>query len=423
MQNGSRRELARELVLVISLALMFGFVGLNRAGIGYVMPPIVQEFRLEYWQAGLLVAGTSLGWAISAWLSGCVSDRLGRKNIYLIGMYGAAALSGLVGLTWNFLSLFIVRDLLGLGDGVSLTTGQGTIAERTNPLRRALYQGIFIGGYNLFGLSLGAFIITHLATAFGWRWVFPLIGLAGAILTTAMIFILPRDLPASERQAAGELTPSSFFKDVKEVFGVRGMAFSTAGFTLGLAWLGLHLAFSTLFLTRVRGYSLNDAGSLLALSSFIGLSGVLIVPAIADSLGRKPAVILAALVAGVGFLLFPLVALPEPVLLVLLTLSVLGTGGIFSLLGATVPSELTPLRKGAAIGVSNLFAATLGITISPIIGGALADVFGLVVPLVLAGVFLVVIAPLMLAVPETAPRVLARRGTTHPEAPQEALPA
>ena len=30
--------------LVISLALMFGFVGINRVGIGYVRPPIVQEF-------------------------------------------------------------------------------------------------------------------------------------------------------------------------------------------------------------------------------------------------------------------------------------------------------------------------------------------------------------------------------------------
>jgi hypothetical protein len=42
-----RHPQAHDWVLVISLALMFGFVGLNRAG-------------------------TSLGGAISAWLSGCV---------------------------------------------------------------------------------------------------------------------------------------------------------------------------------------------------------------------------------------------------------------------------------------------------------------------------------------------------------------
>jgi MFS family permease len=245
-----------EWTLVISLALMFGFVGLNRVGIGYVMPPIVQEFHLQFWQAGLLVSGTSIGWALSAWLSGSISDRLGRKKVYIVGMYAASGISALIGLTWNFLSLFILRDLLGLGDGVSLATGQGTIAERTNPNRRALYQGIFTGGYSLFGLALGAFIITHMATAFGWRLVFPIIGVLGVCFTTVMIFIMPPDLPASARQAAGRLHPGAFFQDLKEILSSRGMASTTLAFTLGLAWLGLNIAFYALFLTQVRGYSL-----------------------------------------------------------------------------------------------------------------------------------------------------------------------
>src|SRR5579864_7968039 len=100
-----RQGATYEWVLVISLALVFGFVGLNRVGIGYVMPLVVQEFHLEFWQAGLLVSGTSLGWAISAWLSGSVSDRVGRKNVYLIGMYAASAISAILGLAWNFLVL------------------------------------------------------------------------------------------------------------------------------------------------------------------------------------------------------------------------------------------------------------------------------------------------------------------------------
>jgi MFS family permease len=388
---------------------MFGFVGLNRAGIGYVLPPIVQEFHLEFWQAGLLVSGTSLAWAVSAWLSGCVSDRIGRKNVYLIGMYGAAAISGLFGLAWNFLSLFILRDLLGFGDGVSLATGQGTIAERTNPNRRALFQGIFTGGYNLFGLALGAFIITHLTTAFGWRLVFPIIGVFGALMTTAMIFILPPDLPATEREAAGALKPSSFLNDLKEILGTRGMPFVTIGFTLGLAWLGLYLAFAALFLTRVRGFSLNEVGDILAVSSAVGLSGVLIIPAIADNVGRRPAGIVAALAAGVGFLAFAILPLPGPMLMVVLALTAMGAGGLNSLTGATMPSELVPWRRGAAIGICNLFAATLGITVSPIIGGILADRFGLVVPVVLAAACQFAAVVVLLGVPETAPRVLARR--------------
>jgi MFS family permease len=183
----------------------------------------------------------------------------------------------------------------------------------------------------------------------------------------------------------------------------------TIGFTLGLAWLGLYLAFAALFLTRVRGFSLNEVGDILAVSSAVGLSGVLIIPAIADNVGRRPAGIVAALAAGVGFLAFAILPLPGPMLMVVLALTAMGAGGLNSLTGATMPSELVPWRRGAAIGICNLFAATLGITVSPIIGGILADRFGLVVPVVLAAACQFAAVVVLLGVPETAPRVLARR--------------
>jgi MFS family permease len=81
---------------------------------------------------------------------------------------------------------------------------------------------------------------------------------------------------------------------------------------------------------------------------------------------------------------------------------------------------LVPHRRGAAIGVCNLFAATLGITLSPIIGGILADNFGLIVPVTLSGLVWLVVIAMMLPLPETAPRVLARRQVA-PAGSQEAV--
>jgi len=422
MDERSKQGPVYEWTLVISLALMFGFVGLNRVGIGFVLPPIVQEFHLEFWQAGLLVSGTSLAWAVSAWLSGCVSDRVGRKNVLVIGMYAASAISAILGTAWNFLSLFIFRDLLGFGDGVSLTTGQSTIAERTNPHRRALYQGIFNGGYSLLGLGFGAYIITHLSTAFGWRWVFTIVAVFGVIITTWLIFVLPKDLPASARSGAGQLNASSFFKDLKEILGAPGMARVTLCSTLGLGWLGLNIAFNALFLTQVRGYSLNDAGSILSISAVIGVSGVIFVPGVADRLGRKVAGIIASIGAGVCFLIFALVPMPTVATVIVLTLGSICASGLSPLTLATLPSELVPLRRGAAIGVANLFAASFGITLSPIIGGFLADHSSLIVPVVLGGLCQLGIAPILQGIPETAPRILARRLETQPSAVEGAMP-
>jgi MFS family permease len=96
-------------------------------------------------------------------------------------------------------------------------------------------------------------------------------------------------------------------------------------------------------------------------------------------------------------------------LMVVLALTALGSNGLISLTGATMPYERVPWRRGVAIGICNLFAATLGITVSPIIGGILADRFGLVVPVVLAAACELAAVVVLLGVPETAPCVLARR--------------
>jgi MFS family permease len=98
VEDRGKHRLVYEWSLVIVLALMWGFVGLNRAGIGYIMPAIVPEFHLEFWMAGLLVSGTSIAWAVSAWASGCISDRIGRKPVLVVGMYAASFFSALFGL-------------------------------------------------------------------------------------------------------------------------------------------------------------------------------------------------------------------------------------------------------------------------------------------------------------------------------------
>ena len=75
----------------------------------------------------------------------------------------------------------------------------------------------------------------------GWRWTFPLVGVFGALVTTWMIFILPKELPATVREGAGKLNGSVFVRDLREILGTRGMPFATLAFTLALAWLGYAL--------------------------------------------------------------------------------------------------------------------------------------------------------------------------------------
>jgi MFS family permease len=182
-----------ELSLVISLALVWGYVGLNRTGIGFILPPIVDD---------------------------------------------STVFSALVGAGSNFVSLFAARDLLGLGEGVGFSVGRATIADETSASSRGLYQGIFNAGYTVVGLGIGAFVMTHLATALGWRWAYPVVALFGVAMVTVVAILLPfrrRTTPAEPWR------PSALFKEVGSVLRVPGTRESLSRPPLtcvGLVWVG-----------------------------------------------------------------------------------------------------------------------------------------------------------------------------------------
>ena len=174
----SRRPARYELHIMVLLVLFWGCIGLNRVGIGFIFPIIVPEFHMQLWQAGLLISGTSISWAFSSWIGGWLSDNRGRRAILLPAVAFTALATAAMGATWNFLSMFIVRDLLGLGDGIGWSVGQATISEEAAPQRRGFNQALYNAGYSFFGVGLGALIVTTLTAHLGWRWVFPIIGSA-----------------------------------------------------------------------------------------------------------------------------------------------------------------------------------------------------------------------------------------------------
>ncbi len=67
-----------------------------------------------------------------------------------------------MGLAGGFWSMFIVRDLLGVGDSIGWSVGEATIGEEVPERWHGVSQAIFTAGYTLIGAGLGAIIITRL---------------------------------------------------------------------------------------------------------------------------------------------------------------------------------------------------------------------------------------------------------------------
>lgn len=401
-----RSPVLYEIAIMVLLVLFWGCIGLNRVGIGFIFPKIVPEFHMPLWQAGLLISGTSVTWAFSSWFGGWLSDNRGRRSVLLPAIGFTAVMTAAMGATWNFLSMFIVRDLLGLGDGVGWSVGQATISEETSPRRRGLNQALYNAGYSFFGVGLGALIVTTLTAHFGWRWVFPIIGVATALVCIALFAVMREPVKRGERRKIEWRASVRLLRNPSVVLiTLMGCA--------ALAWLQLSVGYTVLYLTKVRGFSLIEAGTVMSVWGFGGTAGQVTLPFLSDFLGRRPVILVSALLCALTLAMYLLGGFDLGTTRWLASASGFFGFGLGPIVIATCVSELVPIElRGSALGMTNFFAVIVGTAVMPVVGGIVADHFGLVSALWLAVMVQVMMAGLALGIAETAPRVLARRMAT-----------
>jgi MFS family permease len=400
----SRRPAGYEVAIMVLLVLFWGCIGLNRAGIGFIFPIIVPLFHMQFWQAGLLISGTSITWAFSSWLGGWVSDNRGRRAVLLPAVAFTALATAAMGATWNFLSMFVVRDLLGLGDGIGWSVGQATISAETAPQRRGLNQALYNAGYSFFGVGLGALIVTSLATSLGWRWVFPIIGVVTAVVFVAL-FAVMREPSSNTQRRRIEWRAALGLLRGRSVLLITVMGCAT------LAWLQLSIGYNVLFLTKVRGFSLVEAGSVVSVWGLMGTAGQVLLPLASDFLGRRPVVILSAMLCAATLAVYLTVNFDLSGMRLLAAASGFFGFGLGPIVIATCVSEAVPMEMcGAALGMTNFFAVVMGTALMPVVGGIVADHFGLAAALWLAVGAQILMAGLMVGVTETAPRIVGEVG-------------
>lgn len=403
-----RRTIGAHPWLVLGLLTAFwGLVGLNRLGISYLFPIIVPEFHMAYWQASLLISGTSATWAVTSWLSGWLADRYGRRRVLIPGAALACVSTAAMGGAWGFGSMLVVREFVGIGDGVGWSTGQAVLAGEFPPKRRALVQSIFTSGYTLFGSVLGALIVTHLAAVLGWRPVFPLLGLV-FLLVVLGLYLFMREPPKGTGAAAETAKPT--WSDGLRLLRNRTVLLLMIVQAGALGWLQVAVGYNALFLTKVRGVELTTAGDILAVFGVAGLVGTLTLPFCSDYLGRKPTMMIAGVVSGACLIAYAVSDLGPVASTALLAASGFFQGVLIPLAAATCVVENVPVRlQATAMGAVNFAGVVVGTFVMPMVAGFLADGFGLTAPILLAGGCVVVAGLAVTGIAESAPRVLARR--------------
>ena len=176
----------------------------------------------------------------------------------------------------------------------------------------------------------------------------------------------------------------------------------SAGF---MTWLWVMHTFAPLYITEVTKNSGTFAGLIMGASGVGAFLWGLLLPWVSDYIGRKPTLLVVALISGVLPLTYQAPFLiHHPWLMAFAGFLANGGQCIAALTLVVVPTESVPPQFAAtAIGLATLVGEIVGGTVAPAISGAIADRHGLAASLWIAagGAITVFIATLFMR--ETAP--------------------
>jgi putative MFS transporter len=294
------------------------------------------QFHLSPEATGLLGGAAFLGSIFGLLVFGDLTDRLGRRSIFVANLLFFVVFSVASAFITNTTELFIARVLVGVGVGMDIPTSTAYLAEISPAHRR----GAVIGGLTQFTWVLGALCSTLIALPLGmifgdqaWRWMFGL-----AALPAFLVLLGRRLLPESPRwlfnngrdeEARAALAAFGMAEQVRVAprHGSWGELFVApyAGRTFWCSVLfflnclsGTVATIGTPFVLRyVGGLSVNATVIFTTLVWCAGIAGTVSCYYLIDRLGRRRLAYVSCIGGGVLALCIAQFATTNPVLLVI----------------------------------------------------------------------------------------------------------
>jgi MFS family permease len=179
--------------------------------IGFVLVFIRDQYHPDPLLLGLAAGGTQAGALVGAQLGGWLSDKIGRRLMFIVTMtlfiILAVAQSFVTSVGW----LVAIRIVLGVPLGSDITTGYAYIMESMSKGEREVmgnrWQFVFAAGNVLAVAVVGAFLLSGMSHEWIWR-----LTLGLGALPALIILLMRHDLP----ETAVWLVRQGRFREAKQ---------------------------------------------------------------------------------------------------------------------------------------------------------------------------------------------------------------
>lgn len=377
IQLGLRANLSQFVLLVVVNAFVGATIGLERS----ILPSIAEhDFHLAAHSAILsfiVVFGVSK--ALTNYLAGRLSDRLGRKRVLVAGWLIACPVPIILLWAPSWLWVLAANVLLGVSQGLTWSTTVIMKIDLVGAKSRGLAMGLneFAGYLALGGSALAT---SAIAARVGLRQPF-LLGIAFVVIGLALSLFFVRETKA---HVAREATlhggpddashPSQAQIFARTTFRDRNLSSVTqAGLVNnlndGMAW-GLFPLFFT-----SAGICLEHVGMLTAIYPSTWGIAQLFTGALSDRWGRKWLIVAGMWVQAAGIAVVILASTFVGFALGAALLGI-GTAMVYPTLLAAIGDVAHPSWRASSVGVYRLWR-DLGYAIGALIAGIAADALGL----------------------------------------------
>jgi len=191
----------------VVIALIFFITMVNyvdRSALSYAVHGIAAEFHFDASLVGGILGAFGIGYIITTFFGGIWADHFGaRRTLFFASLLWSLSI-GMTGLAASVSMLVAARVLLGVAEGPNFPALNRAVADWLSPRERAIALSNSLVAVPL-ALAIGAPIVTQLILHVGWRGMFIVLMVVGA-LWLPLWWKLFRDFPEQSRHVdAAEL--------------------------------------------------------------------------------------------------------------------------------------------------------------------------------------------------------------------------